>query len=124
MVKEAMLASVDVRPDLVGLIKTGGRLNAERTLALLTEPPRTAGPEVVCVPAPPLSQPSLKLGDEQASGAPTGDFGSTTLDETSVYDEVDAAFGPGGLHVLGPLATTRSGTSTPPGPCTRSRTST
>ncbi|MBK5228503.1 MAG: S8 family serine peptidase [Actinobacteria bacterium] len=101
MVKEAMLASVDVRPDLVGLIKTGGRLNAERTLALLTEPPGTAGPEVVCVPAPPLSQPSLKLGDEQASGAPAGDFGSTTLDETSVYDEVDAAFGPGGLHVVG-----------------------
>ena len=68
MVKEAMLASVDVRPDLVGLIKTGGRVNAERTLALLTEPPGTAGPEVVCVPAPPLSQPSPRRGAEEGSG--------------------------------------------------------
>lgn len=101
MVKEAMLASVDVRPDLVGLIKTGGRLNAERTLALLTEPPGAAAPEVVCVPDPPLSQPSPRRVFKGVSVALTGDFVSTTLDATAVFDEVDAAFGPGGLHVVG-----------------------
>lgn len=101
-IKEVLLAGVDVRPDLVGVVKSAGRLNINRTLAILTEPPGADGPEVVCVPGTAFTPSGTSTGTILSStGAAVGEFTSSKLDDSAVFDEVDASFGSDGLHVVG-----------------------
>ena len=101
VIKEALLAGVDVRADLVGVVKTGGRLNISRTLAILSEPAGEDGPEVVCVPDAGFASSGVSSRVVPSSvGAAVGEFTSSKLDDTAVFDEVDATFGSDGLHVV------------------------
>ncbi len=94
-IKNLLLAGVDRRPDLWNAVRTGGRVNAARSLALATAGP--GQPPAAC------AEGELPLITRTSpSSAPAAvDFEADIYDSQHVFDEVDAAYSQTGLHVAG-----------------------